>query len=224
MPKNKAGDRPHVCAECLQTFRRNHDLERHWLAKHASEEEKASKSWYCLCGLSGIQWTNIASHIRTHTGEKIRCKDCSFEATSNANMTRHRQGKLPDYPCSSRKKTKTKNNRLVSSSPTDDDDISSSSYSGIVPLTAAEYGHFLYMMRSVEEEVPSTSPSCQTSPEHGNPYPLVPRLPTPLPPPEAFLPIPEEYRLPPLINVDRHDHATSNVRRLVALPPLRASH
>ncbi|KAK0449063.1 uncharacterized protein EV420DRAFT_790129 [Desarmillaria tabescens] len=205
MPKSKRDDRPHVCVECLQTFRRNHDLERHWLAKHASEEEKASRSWYCLCGLSGIQWTNIASHIRTHTGEKIRCKECSFEATSNANMTRHRQGKLPDYPCSSRKKTKAKNSRPASPSPTDDDTASSSSFSGIVPLTAEEYAQFLSLIRSAREEVPLAPSSQPTSPGLGNPYPVVPRLPTPSPPPEAFLPIPEEYRLPPLINVNHYD-------------------
>lgn len=202
-----------------------------------------NRSWYCLCGLSGIQWTNVASHIRTQwalfsdapytltdhpissTGEKIRCKDCPFEATSNANMTRHRQGKLPDYPCSSRKKTKGKNSRIAPSSPIDDDDaVSSSGFSGIVPLTAEEYARFLSLMRSAEEDASPTPPSRPATPGLGNPYPVIPRLPTPSPPPEAFLPIPEEYRLPPLINVNRHDLVAASVPSTSGSPCRRAHH
>ncbi|PBK64674.1 hypothetical protein ARMSODRAFT_961843 [Armillaria solidipes] len=162
MPKD---DRSYPCGECTEVLSRDHDLERHRLAKHASEVERILWSYYCRCGARSIQKTNIVGHIRSaHTGETIRCGSCTFEATSDATLTRHRQ-ETGHEPAPRRRKPRTKksttNSASSSSSPAPEirtvgDFIN---FYGNGPLTYTEYTFYQTLLRNAQGQAPPTPPS-----------------------------------------------------------------
>ncbi|KAK0201269.1 hypothetical protein DFS33DRAFT_1122269 [Desarmillaria ectypa] len=254
MPKD---DQSYPCGECTDVLSRDHDLERHRLAKHASEEERKSASYYCRCGARSIQKTNIVGHIRSaHTGETIRCGGCIFEATSDATLTRHRQ-ETGHEPVQRRRKLKAKKYSTTSAS-------SSSSpvpeirnvadfinFYGDGPLTYTEYTLYQSLLRRAEKQAPPTPP---TTPATSTPDSLsaksasavsisampilaplalaafdpevptitVARSATPAPPPECFLNVPKECRLPP-IDINRRDYYTTAPLTAYVLQPRLSS-
>ncbi|KAK0209819.1 hypothetical protein IW262DRAFT_496175 [Armillaria fumosa] len=160
MPKD---DRSYPCGECSEVLSRDHDLERHRLAKHASETEKIMSSYYCRCGAHSIQKTNIAGHIRSaHTGETIRCGTCTFEATSDATLTRHRQ-ETGHEPAPRRRKARAKKSftNSASSSPTPDIRTVADFISlyGNGPLTYHEYILYKNLVDNTQGQAPPTPPS-----------------------------------------------------------------
>ncbi|KAK0473005.1 hypothetical protein IW261DRAFT_1506155 [Armillaria novae-zelandiae] len=160
MPKD---DRTYPCGECSEVLSRDHDLERHRLAKHASEIEKIMLSYYCRCGARSIQKTNIAGHIRSaHTGETIHCGSCTFEATSDATLTRHRQETGHEsVPRRRKARAKKSSTNSPSSSPAPEirtvtDFIS---FYGNTPLTYSEFTLYQNLVHNAQGHAPPTPPS-----------------------------------------------------------------
>ncbi|KAK0190114.1 hypothetical protein F5146DRAFT_1054063 [Armillaria mellea] len=158
-------DQSFACGECHEVLSRDHDLERHRLAKHASEAERNLSSYYCRCGAQSIQKTNIVGHIRSaHTGETIRCGSCTFEATSDATLTRHRQ-ETGHEPAPRRRKRKTKksptNSSSTSSSPVPDIRTVTDfvNFYGNGPLTYTEYTLYQTLMCNAQRQALPTPPS-----------------------------------------------------------------
>ncbi|KAK0491967.1 hypothetical protein EDD18DRAFT_531271 [Armillaria luteobubalina] len=95
------------------------------------------------------------------TGETIRCGTCTFEATSDATLTRHRQ-ETGHEPAPRRRKPRAKKSSpdSASSSPTPDirtvaDFIS---FYGDVPLTYNEYDLYRALVRNAQGQAPPTPP------------------------------------------------------------------
>ncbi|KAG7441966.1 uncharacterized protein BT62DRAFT_461893 [Guyanagaster necrorhizus] len=250
--------RSHQCCECNGVMSRKHDIKRHRLAKHASETERRSKSYYCRCGVSAIQRSNVEGHIRSaHTGKLLYCGTCGFGAPSDATLTRHRRETRHKLNPRSRKPKKKKSspNSASSSSPTPEIHTTADfiAFYGDVPLTYTQYTLYQSLVHRTEKQAPPSPPSTPATfipaadlatptsamstpatpilaprllpaPIPEVPVPAVDRAASHSPPPECFLVIPEEYRLPP-INVHRRDHrSTAPLTAPVMHPRLSSSY
>ncbi|KAG7441978.1 uncharacterized protein BT62DRAFT_996900 [Guyanagaster necrorhizus] len=248
----------HQCCECEGDLSRQHDLERHRLAKHASETERLSKSYFCRCGTSSVQKSNVMSHIRSaHTGETLHCGTCGFAAPSDATLTRHRHetGHKRNPRKRKRKSKKVSTTPASSSSPTPEIHTTADfiAFYGDVPLTYTQYTLYQSLVHRTEKQAPPSPPSTPATstpaadlatptsamstpatpilaprllpaPIPEAPAPAVDRAASSSPPPECFLVIPEDYRLPP-INIDRRDHhSTAPLTAPVMHPRLFSSY
>ncbi|CAK5261892.1 unnamed protein product [Mycena citricolor] len=87
----------HQCTECIKSFRRPSDLERHFIAKHLPAQERDKYMKYCTfpgCSHKSLQKSNLETHyISQHTQTKpYKCSlaTCDKEYADPSALSRHK--------------------------------------------------------------------------------------------------------------------------------------
>ncbi|KAK0449067.1 uncharacterized protein EV420DRAFT_790634 [Desarmillaria tabescens] len=219
MPKGK---KYYPCGECSDVLSREHDLERHRLAKHAPEEEKILAYYYCRCGARSIQKTNIVGHIRSaHTGETVDCGLCEYKSFSDASLTRHRKDE-GHYLERRRRKPKAKT-PIASSSSSPAPEIHSVAdfvkLYGDVPLTYTEYSLYESLVSKAKKQAPPTPP-CTPSTSTPASLPAAPASATSTPATPVLSPLVSAALVPEVLSppVDRAATPTPSPECFLSVP------
>ncbi|KAG2138412.1 uncharacterized protein EDB93DRAFT_1165468 [Suillus bovinus] len=118
MPAARRNTLTAQCSVCQRVISRKADLPRHMRTHAENKDELMHACLYDGCDYKTLQWSNLQTHIRTHTGERWKkCPECPFSTTDPGSLTRHRKSEHGYKPKARRARDDGKATRRGAAAP-----------------------------------------------------------------------------------------------------------